>query len=47
MIVHAAQRGNPHMNLLDGHAVPTNYVVGANGGSAQMTNAQAFGAGFG
>src|ERR1700689_244018 len=40
LIVHAAQRGNPHLNLLDGHAVPTNYVSGANGGSAQMTNAQ-------
>jgi hypothetical protein len=38
-IVHAAQRGNPHMNLLDGHAVPTNYVSGADGGSAQMVNA--------
>ncbi len=40
LIVHAAQRGNPHMNLLDGHAVPTNYVSGANSGSAQMANAQ-------
>ena len=40
LVVHAAQRGNPHMNLLDGHAVPTNYVSGANSGSAQMTNAK-------
>ena len=40
LVVHAAQRGNPHMNLLDGHAVPTNYVSGATGGSAQMTNAK-------
>ena len=40
VIVHAAQRGNPHMNLLDGHAVSTNYVAGENGGSAQLSNAQ-------
>jgi len=38
--VHAAQRGNPHINLRDGHALPTNYAVSANGGSAQMSNAQ-------
>ena len=34
--VHAAQRGNPHMNLLDGHAVKTNFV----GSSGSMQNAQ-------
>ncbi len=38
--VHAAQRGNPQMNLLDGHAVRTNYAAGSNSSPAQMQNAQ-------
>ena len=33
--VRAAQRGNPHMNFLDGHAISTNYV-----GASRMANAQ-------